>query len=223
MPSDTFFPDGFMSLIRMRLLAWLALARGLLPPAHSFCAARGLLHGAGQSGIGETRRWTAVLRPSPRCSAVAACAQPKLRRDSKNRSLIPFERARDAVQRLSLRSEEEWDRWVMDNKPGITSHRNWYLPDNPAEAYDEEWESWDDWLGVMRPYEEAVQLVSTLNITSQEQWWDFLQENPTQLQRLRVPARPHLYYGRQWGGYDEWLSLPNTPLVLPRNYGRGDV
>eukprot|EP00966_Prymnesium_polylepis_P001311 29960-Prymnesium_polylepis.1 len=75
--------------------------------------------------------------------------------DDRGRRIIPFATAREAVQRLSLRDEQEWCRWVEDNKPGITSHRRWYLPDHPDEVYIEEWLSWDDWLGVMRPYDEA--------------------------------------------------------------------
>jgi hypothetical protein len=140
--------------------------------------------------------------------------------DDRGRRIIPFATAREAVQRLSLRDEQEWCRWVEDNKPGITSHRRWYLPDHPDEVYIEEWLSWDDWLGVMRPYDEAVRVVSALNITSQQQWWTFTSGEARLLQQLRVPAQPHIFY-KEWGGYDEWLSLPETPLVLPRKYGQG--
>ena len=46
--------------------------------------------------------------------------------------------------------------------------------------------------------------------------------NPNQapkLQRLRVPARPHLKYPREWQGYDRWLGLPETPLTVPAGFG----
>jgi hypothetical protein len=36
-----------------------------------------------------------------------------------------------------------------------------------------------------------------------------------------TPLRPHLYYAEQWQGYTHWLGQPETPLVLPRNYGQG--
>ena len=39
------------------------------------------------------------------------------------------------------------------------------------------------------------------------------------LQRLRVPARPHLKYPREWEGYDAWLGLPETPLTFPAGFG----
>ena len=39
------------------------------------------------------------------------------------------------------------------------------------------------------------------------------------LQCLRVPARPHLKYPREWEGYDAWLGLPETPLTFPAGFG----
>ena len=41
------------------------------------------------------------------------------------------------------------------------------------------------------------------------------------LQKLRVPARPHLFYAAEWKGYDYWLGRSDTPLVFPTNYGQG--
>ena len=138
--------------------------------------------------------------------------------DDRGRRLIPWGTARRSVHRLSLRSESEWWAWVQDNKPGITSNRNWLLPDQPDEAYPE-WQSWDDWLGVPLSYSEACAVVAELGVASQEHWWAFARERADLLGDLRVPALPHLYYSSEWQGYDEWLALPGTPLVLPKNFG----
>jgi hypothetical protein len=56
--------------------------------------------------------------PRRAVSPVALCG-----RDESCPRLIPFETARASVQRLSLRSRDEWEDWVRDNKPGITSTR----------------------------------------------------------------------------------------------------
>ena len=138
--------------------------------------------------------------------------------DDRGRRLIPWEIARRSVHRLSLRSETEWWEWVHDNKPGITSNRNWLLPNQPDVAYPEDWLSWDDWLGVPLSYSEACAVVAKLGVTSQEQWWAFARERADVLTDLRVPAQPHLYYASEWRGYDEWLALPVIPLVLPSNF-----
>lgn len=92
------------------------------------------------------------------------------------------------------------------------------MPDEPDKEYPEQWVSWDDWLGRPLPYEEACAVVATLGVPSQEVWWVYVRENAAKLQSLRVPARPHLYYRKEWKGYDHWLSLPERPLTLPSDY-----
>lgn len=141
--------------------------------------------------------------------------------DVGGRRLIPFLVARETAQRLGMRTQEEWQQWVSDNKPGVTSTYRWYMPDQPDAAYDE-FDGWDDWLGVPLSYDEARSKVGELGIPSQEAWWAFSREQHRLLMRLRVPGRPHIYYVKEWNGYDEWLGLPDTPLVLPSGYGRGD-
>ena len=86
--------------------------------------------------------------------------------------LIPFDTARAAVQNIGLLSRDEWEEWVTDNKPGITSTRAWFMPNQPDEAYAASgWQGWDDWLGVMLSYDAAREVVATLGIKTQEQWW----------------------------------------------------
>jgi hypothetical protein len=45
------------------------------------------------------------------------------------------------------------------------------MPDSPDKAYGEQWQSWDDWLGVPLGYERARDVVRSLGILSQEHWW----------------------------------------------------
>lgn len=131
--------------------------------------------------------------------------------------LIPWPLARRAAQRLGFREREEWDEWVINNKPGVTSKFNWLMPDEPDKAY-EEWDSWDDWLGVPLGYDEAREKVADLGVKSQEAWWAFSREHSDELLSLRVPSRPHLYYRQEWQGYDHWLSMPERPLTLPKDW-----
>lgn len=159
---------------------------------------------------------------SPACVANGDDEQPAVQRASKRppKRLIPFETARAAVVRLCMRNEEEWRQWVADQKPGITSKRFWHMPSRPDEAYGEKWAGWDDWLGVPLPYEEAKAVVATLDVPSQEMWWAVTRQRADLLLRLRVPARPHLFYRDEWLGYDDWLGLESKPLFLPADYGR---
>ena len=60
-------------------------------------------------------------------------------------------------------------------------------------------------------------MARSLGVRSQEQWWAVTREQSELLLKLRIPARPHLFYRKEWKGYDEWLGLPET---LPSPRGR---
>lgn len=90
------------------------------------------------------------------------------------------------------------------------------MPEHPDIEYCDSWVSWDDFLGVPLPFEEAQLVASSLKVSSQEMWWAFSREKATLLLRLRIPSRPHIYYNSQWKGYSHWLGLSDEPLALPR-------
>jgi hypothetical protein len=56
---------------------------------------------------------------------------------------------------LGLCSKEEWDECLAEGNV----HHGPYLPNNPDEMYQTEWISWDDFLGVIHPYEETRQII----------------------------------------------------------------
>jgi len=136
---------------------------------------------------------------------------------------MDFNKARMVVQRQGLRTQQEYRRWISNNRRALRYLR-FRLPEEPASeaAYQAHWKGWDDWLGIPLKYSEAVQVSSTLGIESQEQWWAFAREQHQLLLQLRLPSKPHLFYKREWMGYDEWLKGPGsyTPLVFPANWGK---
>lgn len=107
------------------------------------------------------------------------------------RRLFPYETARRAVMDLGLRSKEEWDEYVSDGKP----QHGPYLPNHPDEMYAEEWESWEDFLGLIRPYNETRAIVrDVLRIKSMEEYEDFVESHRTRAEGLRIPAMPRKVY-----------------------------
>eukprot|EP00316_Scyphosphaera_apsteinii_P003982 CAMPEP_0119338164 /NCGR_PEP_ID=MMETSP1333-20130426/95506_1 /TAXON_ID=418940 /ORGANISM="Scyphosphaera apsteinii, Strain RCC1455" /LENGTH=113 /DNA_ID=CAMNT_0007349379 /DNA_START=225 /DNA_END=563 /DNA_ORIENTATION=+ len=84
------------------------------------------------------------------------------------RKLLPFEEARRTVQGIGFTSKEEWDEWVSDGKsvPWLGP----YMPSQPDLMYEEEWRGWDDWLGLLLPFEEARCVAQQLNLKSQVEW-----------------------------------------------------
>ena len=90
------------------------------------------------------------------------------------------------------------------------------MPSRPDKVYAEDWVGWDEFLGVLLPFEEARRAVHMLNIQSQEEWWELVSTRPTFVASLRVPARPHLFFKERWQGYDDWLGLEPTQLFVPK-------
>jgi hypothetical protein len=203
-------------------MLWLLLL-GLAAPACSLVLAPAACSGGTPAGASAMARSPATTMRFVSEQGAGPEGTPKPARVGHPlpKRYIPFETARFGVQRLGLCDEAEWRQWISDQKPGITSKRWWYMPSHPDRAYPADWQGWDDWLGVPLSFDEARAVVASLHIQSQEHWWVVAREQATKLQRLRVPARPHLYYAEQWLGYTHWLGLPETPLVLPRDYGKG--
>jgi len=119
------------------------------------------------------------------------------------RSVLPYKTARQWVMELGLRNKEEWDEYVQDGK---IFHRS-YLPNHPDEMYAEEWVSWDEFLGIMRPYNETRSIVqNVLNILTMEEYVRFINMNPKRAEGLRIPAKPWIVYRDDWIGDEDFFG-----------------
>ena len=68
------------------------------------------------------------------------------------RRVLDYEAGREWVwQNLHLSNEDEWQDWTLNSRRGLP-----FIPRDPAAAYAEHgWTSWDEWLGVPLPFEDA--------------------------------------------------------------------
>jgi len=116
------------------------------------------------------------------------------------RNLVPYEAARLTAMRLGLRSQEEWDDIRQFGKAFHGAHS----VSRPDIMYAKEWISWDEFLGVMRPYEEAKQMIQEeLKLSGREEYMNFVESDTQQAQLLRIPAEPEIYYRRKGWESDE--------------------
>ena len=115
------------------------------------------------------------------------------------RTLIPYEAARARAFSLGLRSKTEWDEYQEEGK---SYEHGPYLPTRPDLMYPDDWVSWDDFLGIMRPYEEARDLVRTLGIQNFEEYEHFVSADRKRAEGLRIPAKPHIVYKEKG-----WISF----------------
>lgn len=140
--------------------------------------------------------------------------RPKWRK--RFRRFLPFDEARRCAQALGFESKEDWDDWVSEGKK--SPFLGPYMPSDPEAMYAEEWQGWDDFLGVILKFDEARDVVRVLGLQNQEEWFRFAEQDPVRLRALRLPVKPRVYYRDQWKGYDHWLGLPETTLYVPKEW-----
>lgn len=122
----------------------------------------------------------------------------------KYRRLVPYESARRTAMRLGLRSREEWEDIRQFGKAFHGAHS----VSRPDLMYAKEWVSWEEFLGVMRPYEEAKRIVQDdLGLSSMEEYIAFVKEDTRRAEDLRIPAKPEIVYrDKGWQGDDDFFG-----------------
>jgi len=122
------------------------------------------------------------------------------------RRLVPYEAARRTAMRLGLRSKEEWEDIRQFGKAFHGAH----AVSRPDLMYAKEWISWDEFLGVMRPYAEAKYMVKILDIRNMEDYQAFVKNDTKRAEGLRIPAKPDIVYRNQgWEGPEAFFGLHN--------------
>ena len=123
------------------------------------------------------------------------------------RKLIPYESARSRAISLGLRSKAEWDEYQKD---GECHEHGPYLPSRPDLMYPDDWVGWEEFLGIMRSYDEARDLVRTLGIQNFEEYQDFVNCNTKRAEGLRIPAKPQIVYrDKGWTSFEDFFGTFN--------------
>ena len=109
------------------------------------------------------------------------------------RKLNPYITARARVINFGMRSKEDWDDAMSSGQLGQ------YVPCYPDEMYALEWISWEEWLGLMRSYNETQHLAkNVLGLKCLDDYLLFVKGNTKRAEGLRIPVRPDLYYEDEW-------------------------
>ena len=73
------------------------------------------------------------------------------------------------------------------------------VPNRPDEMYAPEWVSWEEFLGLMRSYEDTRNLaVNVLGLKTYDNYILFVRGHPKRAEGLRIPVRPDLFYKEEW-------------------------
>ena len=157
-----FWPHQSESVL-LRLLSCLWLLVVFCSCSNSFTVG-GLAHSTWSIGVSRTTR---LARPLCQSSDdmtendeenTIPYRNRSLAWTNRYRTLIPYEKARQEAISMGFYSKEEWDEYVADGK----KYHGPYLPSHPDKMYPDDFESWEDFLGLMRSYEDAKQMVQTV-------------------------------------------------------------
>lgn len=127
---------------------------------------------------------------------------------------LDYERAKDFVRTLGLKSKEEWNKYVNDelkDKPAKPSN----IPSAPSNVYGNkgEWVSIEDFLGIeYLSIEEAKKFVWDLKIKSLKEWKQYVKwELKNHIQKPNnIPSDPlKQYKGKGWVDIRDWLGITN--------------
>lgn len=120
----------------------------------------------------------------------------------KVRKLYSFSEARNIARQYGFVNRQEFLEYEC---PGA-----YQLPKNPEQVWEKEWNNWDDFLGVMLPFDRAVCVARSLNLTTQEEYTNLF-SNPKAFdndnEASRLPYKPDLVYKKQWQGWASFLGL----------------
>ena len=117
------------------------------------------------------------------------------------RKLNPYEKVRARVISFGHRSKDDWDEAVSSGQLGQ------YVPSYPDEMYAPEWQSWEEWLGLMRSYSDTKNLATNiLGLKSLDDYLLFVKSNSKRAEGLRIPVRPDIYYKDEWIDEDSFFG-----------------
>lgn len=155
------------------------------------------------------------------------------RQSNRYRQFMPFERAREYVRSLGLKSTADWRKYCITTVKGFKKLPQ-DIPSHPERVYaGAGWGGIEDWLGIVPskiesgpilPYEQASAIVRTLGFKTREDWRRCCKGHSAGKKPLPkgVPLDPEKYYKDSgWKGMGDWIGTgniaPRDKVFLPYN------
>jgi hypothetical protein len=136
---------------------------------------------------------------------------------SQDIEFLPFEKAKEFVHSLGLKSQTEWGKYCKSGK------RPKNVPSNPHATYRKYWKGYGDWLGTgtispqareYRPFNEAREYVHSLGLKGTTDWKQYCNSG---MKPQDIPSQPRHVYRKYWKGMGDWLGT-GTIATLQREY-----
>ena len=130
--------------------------------------------------------------------------------------LLNFVKARDFVRKLGLKSSREWVHYLHGDYPTLPLPDS-HLPPNPIDVYnDNDWQGWDDWLGLDTPKSpsgkfcslaQARRFAREQKLSNAREWFKFVKEADIPLDIPHSPRNAYLNQG--WTNWQDFLGSKN--------------
>jgi len=115
----------------------------------------------------------------------------------KARKFLSFEESKTEARKYSILSSTEW-------KNHCRKHNDTDLPLCPNAVYKEDWNGWEDFLGIrIVSFLEAREIARSLNLNQKRDWAKFVRSH----KGLKLPSNPNIYYKDVgWEGWYDFLG-----------------
>ena len=120
--------------------------------------------------------------------------------NQKKRGLYSFAEARKIARGHGFSTKGEF---LDYDCPGA-----YQLPKNPHEVWKEDWQGWENFLGITLDFEEGRKVAMSLQgIDTEEKYLALFKEKKLNDDDIasRLPFRPDLKYKEQWVSWDDFL------------------
>jgi integrase-like protein len=126
--------------------------------------------------------------------------------DVHTKNWLPFEKAREYAQSLTLNKRDDWFNFCKERKLPDN------IPRNPDYVYKKNWKSWGNWLGTgrispadrnFRPFQKARMFIHSLKLKNKQEWNSY---SKSESRPIDIPANPPRTYAKEWKGWGDWLG-----------------
>ena len=123
------------------------------------------------------------------------------RRPPKGTAFLSFNDARELIQKLQLKTVNEFKLWAASPKRPVD------FPSNPDLFYREQWQGYRDFLGIKTPvfmkFDEYRSYIQSFTLKNESEFrgWAASEARPE-----NAPSNPDKYFKGEWAGWKDFLG-----------------
>lgn len=138
-------------------------------------------------------------------SSLVNLRMSKTNEKKKKTRLYPFWEARKIARQYGFSTRDEFIEYECAGA--------YQLPKNPEEVWVNDWTGWEDFLGVILAFEEALPVSRSLGLKTEDEYLALFSDRASNIDdgdlASRLPYKPNLFYKAKWKSWDHFLGRDN--------------